>query len=163
MGILQARILEWVAMPPAGDFPNQGIGPESLTSPALAGEFFATSTTWEAHLGILPIGYMCPNVEAHCQGLNIPYHTFVVFCKRSLRSERFSWLVKGFHCPRLFLQRLGLGASSLTWCNHRVTLATSGWNGWLGSPSGVHSPYGWIGLAGCHFSRFLGYPVSCQK
>ena len=21
-----------------------------------------------------------------------------------------------------------------------VTLATSGWNGWLGSPSGVHSP-----------------------
>ena len=35
-------------MPPAGDFPNQGTEPESLTSPALAGEFFTTSTTWEA-------------------------------------------------------------------------------------------------------------------
>ena len=77
-------------MPPAGDFPNQGIEPESLTSPALAGEFFTTSTTWEAHLGILPLGYMCPDVEACCQGLNIPDHTSVVFCKRSLRSERFS-------------------------------------------------------------------------
>ena len=47
MGILQTRILEWAVMPPAGDFPNQGIEPESLTSPALAGEFFTTSTTWE--------------------------------------------------------------------------------------------------------------------
>ena len=109
MGVLQARILEWVAMSPAGDFPNQGIKLKSLTSPALAGEFFTTSTIWEAHLGLLPIGLLCPDTEAHCQGLNIPDHTFVVFCKRSLRSERFSWLVKMFHCPRLFLQRLGLG------------------------------------------------------
>ena len=28
-GILQARILEWVAMPPPGDFPDPGIEPES--------------------------------------------------------------------------------------------------------------------------------------
>ena len=27
MGILQARILEWVAMPSSGDFPNPGIEP----------------------------------------------------------------------------------------------------------------------------------------
>ena len=32
MGILQARILEWVAMPPPGDLPNPGIEP---ASPAL--------------------------------------------------------------------------------------------------------------------------------
>ena len=36
-GILQARILEWVAMPSIGDFPDPGIEPESLMSPALAG------------------------------------------------------------------------------------------------------------------------------
>ena len=29
-GILQARILEWVAMPPPGDLPNPGIGSTSL-------------------------------------------------------------------------------------------------------------------------------------
>ena len=46
-GILQARILEWVACPPPGDLPDPGIKPASLMSPALAGGFFTTSATWE--------------------------------------------------------------------------------------------------------------------
>ena len=33
--------------PPPGDLPNPGIEPLSLTSPALAGGFFITDTTWE--------------------------------------------------------------------------------------------------------------------
>ena len=33
--------------PPLGDLPNPGIKLTSLTSPALAGGFFTTSTTWE--------------------------------------------------------------------------------------------------------------------
>ena len=45
-GILQARVLEWVAM----DLPDTGIEPAFLMSPALAGRFFTISTTWEAHL-----------------------------------------------------------------------------------------------------------------
>ena len=47
-GILQARILEWVAVPSAGALPDPGIEPLSLMSPALAGVFFTSSTTWEA-------------------------------------------------------------------------------------------------------------------
>jgi len=38
-GIFQARILEWVAIPLPGDFPNPGI---KFKSPALAGRFFTT-------------------------------------------------------------------------------------------------------------------------
>ena len=34
--------------PPPGDLPNSGVKPASLTSPALAGRFLTTSTTWEA-------------------------------------------------------------------------------------------------------------------
>ena len=34
--ILQARILEWVAMPPPGDLPDPGIKPISFMSLALA-------------------------------------------------------------------------------------------------------------------------------
>ena len=34
--------------PPPGDLPNQGIKPLAIMFPALAGSFFATSTTWEA-------------------------------------------------------------------------------------------------------------------
>ena len=33
--------------PPPGDLPSPGIEPRSLTSPALAGEFFTTRATWE--------------------------------------------------------------------------------------------------------------------
>ena len=54
-GILQARILEWVAMPPPGDLPDSGIKTISLTPSALAREFFTTSATWEAHLQYIPL------------------------------------------------------------------------------------------------------------
>ena len=46
--ILQARILEWVAMPSIRDLPDSGIEPMSFMSPALAGGVFTTSNTWEA-------------------------------------------------------------------------------------------------------------------
>ena len=40
--------------PPPGDLLYLGIRPASLTSPALVGGFFTTSTTWEALLGARP-------------------------------------------------------------------------------------------------------------
>ena len=49
-GILQARILEWLAMYSLqGDLPHPGMEPMSLMSPALAGRFFTTSVAWEIH------------------------------------------------------------------------------------------------------------------
>ena len=48
-GILQARILESVAGSPPGALPDLGIETASLISPALAGGFFTTGATWEAH------------------------------------------------------------------------------------------------------------------
>ena len=44
LGIIQARILKWVAIPSPGYLSDPGIKP---ASPALAG-FFTTSATWEA-------------------------------------------------------------------------------------------------------------------
>ena len=41
-GILQARILEWVSIPPLGDLPNPGIELGCPVSPTLAGGFFTT-------------------------------------------------------------------------------------------------------------------------
>ena len=41
-GILKARTLEWLPHPSSGD-------PVSLMTPALAGSFFTTVSTWEAH------------------------------------------------------------------------------------------------------------------
>ena len=47
-GILQARILEWVAISSSRGFPDPGIELVSLVSPALADGFITTSATWEA-------------------------------------------------------------------------------------------------------------------
>ena len=47
-GILQARILEGLSCHPPRDLPNPEVETVSLTSPALAGGFFTTNTTWEA-------------------------------------------------------------------------------------------------------------------
>ena len=48
LGILQARILEWLPCPPPGDLPKPGIEPTSLMSPALTGRLFTTRVVWEA-------------------------------------------------------------------------------------------------------------------
>ena len=47
--ILQARILEWVAISSFRGSSNPGVEPRSLMSPAPAVRFFTTSATWEAH------------------------------------------------------------------------------------------------------------------
>jgi len=48
-GILQVRILEWVAMPSSrGSGSITRIKSASLMSPALADGFFTTRVTWEA-------------------------------------------------------------------------------------------------------------------
>ena len=52
-GILQARIMEWVTVPSLWDPSHPGIQSASLRSTALAGSFFTTSTTWEAHSTLL--------------------------------------------------------------------------------------------------------------
>ena len=49
-GVLQARILEPVAMPSSRGSPHPGIELSSLHSPALAGGVLTTITTWEALL-----------------------------------------------------------------------------------------------------------------
>ena len=52
-GILQARILEWVAISYSRGSPDLGMEPTSVTSPALVGAFFTTRTTWKAHKNIV--------------------------------------------------------------------------------------------------------------
>ena len=49
MGFHRQECLSGLPLPAPGDLPDPGIEPTSLTSPALAGGFFTTSTAWEAH------------------------------------------------------------------------------------------------------------------
>ena len=47
MGFSRQEYWRGFPCPPPGIFPTQGWNPHLLTSPALAGGFFTTSTTWE--------------------------------------------------------------------------------------------------------------------
>ena len=52
-GILQARMLEWVAVSYSRDLPDPGIKPEFPASPALAGRFFTTEPLGSPDRGLL--------------------------------------------------------------------------------------------------------------
>ena len=54
MGFSRQEYWSGLPCPPPGDLPNPRIEPTSLVSPALAGRFFTTSTTWEARSPLLP-------------------------------------------------------------------------------------------------------------
>ena len=66
-GILQAGILEWVAMPSSRGSSQPRIEPTSLMSPALAGGFFSTGATWEA-----PVESMLLSCFSHVRLCAIP-------------------------------------------------------------------------------------------
>ena len=48
MGFSRQEYWSGLPFPPPGDLPHPGIESASLSSPALAGGFFTTSTNWEA-------------------------------------------------------------------------------------------------------------------
>ena len=52
MGFSRQEYWNGLPRPSLGDLPNPGIESMSLMSPALAGRFFTTSTTWEALVGL---------------------------------------------------------------------------------------------------------------
>ena len=49
MGFSRQEYYSGLSCPPPGDLPDTGIEPVYLMSPALAGGFFTTGATWEAH------------------------------------------------------------------------------------------------------------------
>ena len=50
MGFSRWKHWSGLLCPPPGDLHNPGIKPASLMSPSLAGGFFTTGSTWEAHV-----------------------------------------------------------------------------------------------------------------
>ena len=58
-GILQARVLEWVAFPPSGGLPDPGTEPAAPASLALASGFFTAEPPEKTHTNL------CDSVETH--------------------------------------------------------------------------------------------------
>ena len=65
-----------VSCHPPGDLPDPGIEPMSLTSPAVAGRFFTTSTTWEAQVQFSSVSQLCLTLcnTMNCSTPGLPVH-----------------------------------------------------------------------------------------
>ena len=113
--IFQARILEWVAMPfSRGIFLAQGSNLH-LMSPALAGSFFTTRVTWEAH--IIYGKSVCPVFLNLIPG-NWPWAPVL------LKPPRLLWCVIWVetHCPHLMVKcAKELRRHSLPWVSLYIT------------------------------------------
>ena len=53
MGFYRQEYWSGSPCPPPGDLPDPGMEPASLMSPALAGRFFTTNTSWEAQISYM--------------------------------------------------------------------------------------------------------------
>ena len=77
-GILQARILEWVAISFSRGFSQPRDGTLSLKSPALASGFFTTRATWEAleYSRFSSVAQSCPALcdLMDCSTPDLPVH-----------------------------------------------------------------------------------------
>ena len=82
MGFSRQEYWSGLPCPPLGDLLDPGIEPASFVSPALAGEFFTTSTTQEAHIYSIyyissvqfsPVAQSCPTLwdPMNCSMLSI--------------------------------------------------------------------------------------------
>ena len=102
MGFSRQECWSGLPCPSPGDLPNPGTEPESLISPALAGRFFTTSTTWEAPALIRNK----PNSSCVTQTSPPPCHPFLLITQtRNLTIVHFLFSSKTkFY--RLCLQRI---------------------------------------------------------
>ena len=88
MGFSRQKYWSGLLCPPPGDLPNPGIEPISLTSPALAGGFFTTSTTWEACLMLYVSHNYAEHLKFICYLLYVSYISIKLGRKkRSLRGD----------------------------------------------------------------------------
>ena len=65
IGLSQQEYWSGLLFPFPGDLPDPGIEPMSFMSPALAGGFFTTSTTWGAH-SPNHTSQVPPRLQRHC-------------------------------------------------------------------------------------------------
>ena len=61
MGFSRQEYWNWLSCPPPEDLPDPGTEPVSLTSSALGGGFFTTSTTWERK-SESEVAQLCPTL-----------------------------------------------------------------------------------------------------
>ena len=124
VGFSREEYWSGVPFPSPGDLPNPGTEPASLTSPALAGRFFTTSTTWEG-LAVSQDCPMSPPLGIHTPVWSPPTHTRVDLSLPKHDKPHCSFLLA--LSPALSLGSL-THDSQLPWSEQQSSLEGMGWS-----------------------------------
>ena len=155
-GILQARILQWVAMPSSRGSFWPGTEPVSLMSLALADGFITTSTVWQLMLSVSCVNFR----EIVCTHTNVLVNMYVwMYVYLCVCLYIYTVLLSYFsHLPvrswRLFLSlRKGL-SRPLLWLHPSFFMAASWWTLTL-FPTLLllQTKLQWIIMFICHFPK----------
>jgi len=84
LGFSRQEYWSGLPCPPPGDLPNPGIKTAFLMSPALAGSFFTTSTTREAHNGISSVKVL------NCYAVHLKLMQYCKPIVRQLKKKRLN-------------------------------------------------------------------------
>ena len=122
MGILQARILDWVAVSSSRGSSWPKDRTLSLMSPALAGGFFTTSATWEApcYLYFWPTDYKSESLTSPSLGsIRIQETSLLTNCQFIAKDIKgyessASWRCTQGEVPKELLSSWSLGPSTVT-------------------------------------------------
>ena len=101
MGFSRQEYWNGLPCPPPGDLPDPGIEPMSLISPALAGRFFTTSTTWEAYHRIQQFhswAYIWKNKQTNRKILSWKY-THTTFIAALFTIRKTTQVMEITQCP----------------------------------------------------------------
>ena len=105
MGFSRQGYWSGLPCPPSGDLPNPGIELTSLMSPALAGGFFTTGTTWEQIDGGLKQGSGSKNEELLIglkDTLEVEGQDLGICCEKERGIQLVAWVtVKGNKSKRM--------------------------------------------------------------
>ena len=99
MGFSRHEYWSGLPFPSPGDLPNTGIEPGSLMSPALAGEFFTTSATWEDEARVLEwLAIAFSGIYVYSQLNRCPVHLKLTqHCKSLYSNKMFLNCSKGHY------------------------------------------------------------------
>ena len=102
MGFFRQEYLSRLPCPPPGNFPDPGIEPACLRSPAPTGRFFTTSTTWEVWILLYWVSYWqvyCLPPRRNCHKGPILF-VFLVVAHRIFLCILKNWSIVDLKCFR---------------------------------------------------------------
>ena len=122
MGFSRQEYWSQLACLPAGDLPDPGIEPASVTFPALAGRFFTSGAVWEWHNFIPFCGWVVFHFVCVCVCVCIPHLLYPFISTENFNlvntAQIVEWKSVRLHMQIFKYQNIGKHSMKSCWWSH---------------------------------------------